>query len=122
MSRQSYKPWLFHAGVGVVVLALACTPASNGNALADPPTSQAAEAAKPSAASPPASAAPTKPASPATLTEAARAIDPRTLPMLKHGEVFYKNVAKVGYQLTEPDLKSDVRFYKDKLIATGWKV
>jgi len=122
MSRQTYKLWTSHAGFSLLSISLACAPASNGNASAEPPTSQATATEKPNAAPPPASAAPAKPAGPATLLEATRAIDPRTLPMLKHGEVFYKNAAKVGYQLAEPNLKSDVQFYRDRLTASGWKV
>jgi len=42
--------------------------------------------------------------------------------MLKDTEVYYRNVAKVGYALAEPKLADDAGFYKEKLAGAGWKL
>lgn len=42
--------------------------------------------------------------------------------MLKHGEVFYRTAAKVGYVLSDAGLKDAVDFYRGKLIDAGWKI
>jgi len=122
MQRRLLAVWTLVPLMSVVLLAAACAPASNGNTPAEPPGAAPTTQESGTASSRPASDVSVKVSRPATLADAVRAIDPRTLEMLNHGEVFHKNAAKVGYQLSKPNLKSDVQFYKDKLTQAGWKV
>lgn len=122
MPRFSVRLLIAHSLLCAGILASACTPASSGNTPAGPPASQPGTAAKTSQVSPPAPAAPSDSLRPATLLEATAAIDLRTFPMLKHGNVFYKTAAKVGYALADAGLKDAVDFYREKLIGAGWKI
>jgi len=96
-------------GCGLMVVSLSVAAMCCAAELVDGPATSAPAGADRAAAS-------------TSFREAVAAIDLRTFPMLKHGEVFYQSARRVGYAMADSDLNGAMNFYREKLGAAGWKL